>query len=158
MSVQRVVTHPLILLIKPLLIEEARVHRLATMMRLLLCTLFLTLTLAVSSVLSFAPICNNHAASIMESRNGVVLLNARNTKPQPKISQKRRKQLGINDDEDEYDLDFALAQNTDPLISKIIAGSLIVTLIALLVVGVVVPSLTDYGEGVCSPIQNAGRC
>ncbi len=53
-------------------------------------------------------------------------------KPPPKISQKRRKQLGINDDEDEYDLYFAL--------------------------DIVIPSLTDYGDGVCSPIQNAGRC
>mmetsp|Transcript_10266 Transcript_10266/g.14509 ORF Transcript_10266/g.14509 Transcript_10266/m.14509 type:complete len:153 (-) Transcript_10266:141-599(-) len=75
-----------------------------------------------------------------------------------KISSKRRKQLGIADDEDEYDLGYALEQNTDDLISKIVAGSFILVIIALLVVGVVVPSLTDYGEGVCNPIQNAGRC
>lgn len=70
----------------------------------------------------------------------------------------RRKKLGISDDEDEYDLDKALDANTDPLITKIIAGSLIVAILGLLVVGVIVPSLTDYGEGVCSPIQNGGRC
>ena len=75
-----------------------------------------------------------------------------------KISQERRRQLGINDDEDEYDLGFALNNNTDPLISKIIAGSLIVVIIALLVVGVIIPLTTDYGEGVCNPALNAGRC
>jgi hypothetical protein len=75
-----------------------------------------------------------------------------------KISQDRRRQLGIPDDEDEYDLDQALSSNTDPLISKIVAGSLIVVLLGLLVVGVVIPSLTDYGEGVCNPIRTAGRC
>jgi hypothetical protein len=75
-----------------------------------------------------------------------------------KISQERRKQLGIADDEDEYDLDVALSTNTDPLISKIIAGSLIVVLLGLLVVGVVIPSLTDYGDFVCNPIRTGGRC
>lgn len=75
-----------------------------------------------------------------------------------KMSPQRRKQLGIADDEDEYDLDKALENNTDPLISKIVAGSLIIVILGLLIVGVVVPSLTDYGEGVCSPIQNGGRC
>jgi hypothetical protein len=75
-----------------------------------------------------------------------------------KISQERRQQLGIADDEDEYDLDVALSSNTDPLISKIIAGSLIVVLLGLLVVGVVIPSLTDYGDYVCNPIKTAGRC
>ena len=74
------------------------------------------------------------------------------------ISQQRRNQLGIPDNADEYDLDEALNQNTDPLITKVIAGSFIVVVIALLVAGIVIPSLTDYGEGVCSPIQNGGRC
>ena len=74
------------------------------------------------------------------------------------ISQKRRNQLGIPDDAREYDLDEALNQNTDPLITKIIAGSFILVVIGLLVAGIVIPSLTDYGEGVCSPIQNGGRC
>jgi hypothetical protein len=67
------------------------------------------------------------------------------------ISKERRKQLGINDADGEYDLDKMLDANTDPLISKIIAGSLIVTIIALLVVGVIVPVTTDYGDGVCNP-------
>ena len=53
---------------------------------------------------------------------------------------------------------MALNNNTDPGITKIIAGSFILVMIALLVVGLVIPSLTDYGEGVCSPIQNGGRC
>ena len=75
-----------------------------------------------------------------------------------KISQERRRQLGILDDEEEYDLGYALETNTDPLISKIIAGSLIVVVIALLAVGVIIPLTTDYGEGVCNPILNAGRC
>ncbi len=75
-----------------------------------------------------------------------------------KITQKRRQQLGIPDNEQEYDLEAALDANTDPLITKIIAGSFILVVIALLVVGIVIPSTTDFGEGVCSPIQNAGRC
>ena len=75
-----------------------------------------------------------------------------------KISKDRRKQLGIQDDEDEYDLEFALDNNTDPLISKIIAGSLILTMIALLTAGVIIPYTTDYGEGVCNPILTGGRC
>ena len=66
-----------------------------------------------------------------------------------KISQERRKQLGINADEDEYDLYYALDQNTDPIITKVIAGSFILVMIALLVYGVVIPSLTVYDEGVC---------
>ncbi|EED88707.1 predicted protein [Thalassiosira pseudonana CCMP1335] len=74
------------------------------------------------------------------------------------INQKRRQQLGISDEEDEYDLDVALNANTDAGITKIIAGSFILVMIALLVVGLVIPSLTDYGEGVCSPIQSGGRC
>lgn len=53
---------------------------------------------------------------------------------------------------------FALEQNTDPVITKVIAGSFILVMIALLVFGVVIPSLTEYDEGICSPIQNAGRC
>ena len=75
-----------------------------------------------------------------------------------KISEKRRKELGIADDEDEYDLGMALDTNTDPLISKIIAGSLIVVILGLLIVGVVIPLTTDYGEGVCNPILTQGRC
>uniref|UniRef100_A0A6S8V3Y8 Uncharacterized protein n=1 Tax=Chaetoceros debilis TaxID=122233 RepID=A0A6S8V3Y8_9STRA len=91
-------------------------------------------------------------------------LNARPPPPPNKdkfgkqINVKRRKQLGISDDEDEYDLGVALAQNTDPLITKIIAGSLILAITALLVAGIVVPSMTDYGEGVCNPILTGGRC
>mmetsp|Transcript_140 Transcript_140/g.223 ORF Transcript_140/g.223 Transcript_140/m.223 type:complete len:147 (-) Transcript_140:251-691(-) len=75
-----------------------------------------------------------------------------------RISKSRREELGMEDGDDEYDLDTALNNNTDPFITKVIAGSLIVAIMALLVAGVVVPSLTDYGEGVCSPIQNGGRC
>jgi hypothetical protein len=78
--------------------------------------------------------------------------------PSNKITSKRRNQLGIADDEDEYDLEKALENNTDPFISKLVAGSLILVLLGLLVVGVLIPSLTDYGEGVCSPIQTGGRC
>jgi hypothetical protein len=75
-----------------------------------------------------------------------------------KISRERRDQLGINDDQDEYDLDVALEQNTDPLITKIIAGSLIVAILAGLVFGVVIPATTDYGDGLCNPLLSAGRC
>lgn len=57
-----------------------------------------------------------------------------------------------------YDLGVALANNTDPFITKLIAGSFITVVIVLLVVGIVLPSLSDYGEGVCNPIRTAGRC
>ena len=53
------------------------------------------------------------------------------------IGKKRRDELGISDDEDEYDLDVALNNNTDPFITKVIAGSFILAMIALLVVGLV---------------------
>jgi len=75
-----------------------------------------------------------------------------------KISKKRRDELGIGDDEDEYDLYKALDTNTDPLITKIIAGSLILAIIGLLVAGVIIPATTDYGEGVCNPLLTGGRC
>jgi hypothetical protein len=80
------------------------------------------------------------------------------TKLYKKISQERRKQLGILDTEDEYDLDFALNNNTDDTISKVVAGSLIVVMVALLTVGVIIPYTTDFGEGVCNPILSQGRC
>lgn len=86
-------------------------------------------------------------------RRSLIVLHAKKSK----FTDERRKQLGIVD-EDEYDLGVALEANTDPLISKIIAGSLIVVLVGLLVAGVVIPSLTDYGEGVCNPILTQGRC
>jgi hypothetical protein len=53
------------------------------------------------------------------------------------INKKRRKELGLPDDADEYDLDVALNNNTDAGITKIIAGSFIMVMIALLVVGLV---------------------
>ena len=74
------------------------------------------------------------------------------------ISSKRRSQLAIPDDEDEYDLGVALNANTDPLITKIIARSFILVIIALLLAGIIIPSLTDYGDGVCNPITTGGRC
>jgi hypothetical protein len=75
-----------------------------------------------------------------------------------KISRERRDQLGIGEDQDEYDLDVALEQNTDPFITKVIAGSLILAILAGLVFGVVIPATTDYGEGICNPLLSAGRC
>ena len=75
-----------------------------------------------------------------------------------RINDRRRKELGIADDEDEYDLDFALDQNTDPFITKVIAGSLIVVITALLVVGVIIPLTAPQDGMMCNPIQNAGRC
>jgi hypothetical protein len=74
------------------------------------------------------------------------------------ITDERRKQLGLGDEDEEYDLDMALENNTDPFITKIIVGSFIIAMVALLIVGVVIPSTTDYGEGVCNPIVTAGRC
>ena len=54
-----------------------------------------------------------------------------------RIDQKRRDELGISDDEEEYDLGVALSNNTDAGITKIIAGSFILVMVALLVVGLV---------------------
>ena len=51
------------------------------------------------------------------------------------IDQRRREQLRLADDDDEYDLGVALNTNTDAGITKIIAGSFILIMIALLVVG-----------------------
>ena len=75
-----------------------------------------------------------------------------------KISDKRRRQLGIGDNEDEYDLSMALDVNTDSSISKIVAGSLILTILVLLVYGLLIPLTTDYGDGVCNPLLTQGRC
>lgn len=74
-----------------------------------------------------------------------------------RISDKRRKQLGIPDDADDYDLEQALGLNTNDLITKIIAGSLILVIMALL--GFVVLQMTeDVGESVCKPLLSGGRC
>jgi hypothetical protein len=81
-----------------------------------------------------------------------------NEKPNPKMNSARRKKLGVADDEDEYDLDIALENNTDPFITKVIAGSLILAITGLLVAGVIVPATTDYGEGVCNALLTGGRC
>lgn len=78
--------------------------------------------------------------------------------PKKTISGSRRQQLGIGDNEDEYDLGVALANNTDPFITKVVAGSFILVVIALLVAGIIVPATTDYGEGVCRPLLTGGRC
>jgi hypothetical protein len=75
---------------------------------------------------------------------------------QNKLSKKRRDQLGIDED-DEYDVSYAISANTDSTITKIVAGSFIVVVIALLVVAVIIPSFQDY-EGQCNPILNQGRC
>ena len=75
-----------------------------------------------------------------------------------KLSDKRKKELGVADDEDEYDLSQALNANTDPLITKLIAGSLIVVIIGLLVVAVIIPLTSGSGDGLCNPILNSGRC
>jgi hypothetical protein len=81
-----------------------------------------------------------------------------NEVPNSKMTAGRRKKLGIADDEDEYDLGVALANNTDPFISKVVAGSLILAILGLLVAGVIIPATTDYGEGVCNTIRTGGRC
>ena len=75
-----------------------------------------------------------------------------------RFTEERKKKLGLGDSDDEYDLGMALEANTDPLISKIIAGSFILVMISLLVAGVIVPYTTDYGDGVCNPLLTAGRC
>ena len=75
-----------------------------------------------------------------------------------RFSKAQRKKLGMDELDDEYDLGMALDNNTDPLITKIVAGSLIVSVLAALVFGIVIPATSDYGEGVCNPLLTAGRC
>mmetsp|Transcript_3930 Transcript_3930/g.5843 ORF Transcript_3930/g.5843 Transcript_3930/m.5843 type:complete len:84 (+) Transcript_3930:359-610(+) len=70
---------------------------------------------------------------------------------------KRREKLGMIDSDREYDLDMALAANTDDTISKIVAGSFIVSMLALLFVAIILPSLSDV-EGACRPLLSGGRC
>eukprot|EP00980_Cylindrotheca_fusiformis_P005735 scaffold1194_cov127-Cylindrotheca_fusiformis.AAC.12 len=101
-------------------------------------------TISSSAVYVF----NNNKKKTPESKAG----------PKKTLSGSRREKLGIGDDEDEYDLGVALANNTDPFITKVIAGSFILVVMALLVAGIIVPALTDYGEGVCRPLLTGGRC
>jgi hypothetical protein len=120
--------------------------------RLLLCIGFIALASA------FTPshdVVRSKQCNIVHSSSHVT---TSTTQLHEKISQKRREQLGIGDDQDEYDLDVALAQNTDDFISKIVAGSLIVAIVCLLVAGIVIPATTDYGDGVCNPLLTGGRC
>ena len=126
---------------------------------------FSALSLCSHTTEGFSPVTGTPTRSSV-SKISTSIYTSLNARPPPppkdkfgkQINVKRRKQLGISDDEDEYDLGVALAQNTDPLITKIIAGSLILAITALLVAGIVVPSMTDYGEGVCNPILTGGRC
>jgi hypothetical protein len=111
--------------------------------------------------LGFSFVARHHILSAQQSKPSILLAKAKlkeTMTTKSKLTSERRRKLGIADDEDEYDLDRALGSNTDPFISKLIAGSLIMVLLGLLIVGVVIPSFTDYGEGVCNPILTAGRC
>jgi hypothetical protein len=120
---------------------------------------FLLIVTMVSAVISFSlhPSCFlfTGSGSLSSKRSDVrfsssVVL--------AKLSEKRKKELGVADDEDEYDLSQALNANTDPLITKLVAGSLIVVVIGLLVVAVIIPLTSDSGDGLCNPILNSGRC
>lgn len=73
------------------------------------------------------------------------------------MTTERRKKLGIADDEDEYDLEMALDNNTDPFITKVIAGSLIVSIMSLLIYAIIIPATSDYGNA-CIPLLTGGRC
>jgi hypothetical protein len=116
-----------------------------------LTALILLATVAVATAFSVPVRTVAFGVARQAPRRTATVLNER-------ITDKRRKQLGITGDEDEYDLGVALENSTDPLISKIIAGSLILAILVLLVAGVIIPSTTDYGEGVCNPILTGGRC
>jgi hypothetical protein len=119
-------------------------------------------------LLIFASFCGFSNAFTVNPRTNQILLpnqSRRTTSPAAstyllfgKLSNERKKQLGVDQDEDEYDLGRALETNTDPLITKMIAGSLIVVIIGLLIVAVIIPSTTDYGEGICNPLLTGGRC
>lgn len=130
------------------------------------CSFTFCLVLAVGflpiMVISFSPMPRTDQV-LRSSPSGVggAIISSRTittTALQERISDKRRKQLGIGDAEDEYDLGMALDANTDPIITKIIAGSLILAILGGLVAGIIIPALTDYGEGVCQPLLTGGRC
>ena len=128
------------------------------------------LELFLFTVMALLPIMKSEAfvprlAPILTCDRTVLLLAKRtarkisdNEVQNKKISNDRRRKLGIADDEDEYDLDIALDNSTDPFITKVIAGSLILAILALLIAGIIVPATTDYGEGVCNPLLTGGRC
>ena len=92
------------------------------------------------------------------NKNDVVDKEEKQFIPGKKINIAQRKKLGMNDDEEEYDLNVALENSTDPFISKLIAGSLIVSIFSLLIYAIVIPATTDYGEGVCNALLTGGRC
>jgi hypothetical protein len=75
-----------------------------------------------------------------------------------KLSKQRKQDLGIPDSEDEYSLEDALNNNTDPFITKVLAGSFILVMIALLTTAIIIPSTTGVVDGMCNPILTQGRC
>ena len=85
-------------------------------MLILLCILIITcvhsLVLLPSSSLPLKATTTS-SLSLPSSRFAI---HARNNK----YSKSRRNKLGLDEDDDEYDLDQALDRNTDPLISKIL--------------------------------------
>jgi hypothetical protein len=119
----------------------------------------------VGPSLAFAPTKPTNVASMTKtSSSSLYIFNNKKKNTESKegakkmISVSRREKLGISDDEDEYDLDVALNNNTDPFITRVIAGSFILAVIVLLVIGIIIPATTDYGEGVCQPLLTGGRC
>jgi len=123
------------------------------------CASAILLTCFLSTTLAFTP--NSALSRTFEDSLVLQALPRKireNEIPVKKIANSRRKKLGIADDEDEYDLEMALDNNTDPFITKVIAGSLILSITALLVAGIVIPATTDYGEGVCNALLTGGRC
>lgn len=120
-------------------------------------SLLLLFAAALSSAFSFSLSSSCFlAGDLLPSKRNYELFSS--SRLSAKLSDKRKKELGVADDEDEYDLSQALNANTDPLITKLIAGSLIVVVIGLLVVAVVIPLTSDSGDGLCNPILNSGRC
>ena len=121
---------------------------------IVLSSVFLSTDAFSPSVVNFKT--NYQSPSVMFARQARKI--SENEVYNKKISDKRRRELGIADDEDEYDLDIALDNSTDPFITKVIAGSLILSISALLVAGIIIPATTDYGEGVCNALLTGGRC
>jgi hypothetical protein len=101
------------------------------------------------------PSCLTYPAALSSNRHYKVatssVLNAR-------LSDKRKQELGVADDEDEYDLGQALNANTDPFITQLLAGSFILVILGLLTFAVIIPLSSDAGDGLCNPIMNGGRC
>lgn len=89
-------------------------------------TIIITTTLLSLSTNHYCDAFLIQTPTTTTTSSSVARLDAKKPPPQRgptnSMTADRRKKLGIADNEDEYDLEMALDNNTDPIITKIIAG------------------------------------